>query len=324
MSVVLVITISLTWVSYSFSKQLIMNGVNERLKDQTHRYVNDIQKELLSNVLTPQTLAPVMAANGSLNGNISYEAPYLDQSTGSATVKAKVPYYDENQTFLGFATQDIALDNIQQLVGGIAVGTNGSAFLIDKTGLVLSSKDYTKIMTENLTKDPNESLAKLALQMIKPPVSGEVAPAVEENPSTDPSASLNEQPVTQEGTAVTEGMGTYSNLGRTMRVYYATVPNTRWLLALSIPESELYGPLFKLFEPMISIIILSCVIVAIFAHLFNRYILKNVRDINRLAIAMSEGDFTKRTQMRSGNELQRLGIALTRHWTGYAIRWTVS
>jgi methyl-accepting chemotaxis protein len=106
---------------------------------------------------------------------------------------------------------------------------------------------------------------------------------------------------------IVEGTGTYDKMGRTMRAYYATIPDAGWMLALTIPESELYGPLFKLFEPLTLLIIAACVIVSIGAHLYSRYILKNVRDINRLAIAMAEGDFTKRTQLRSGNELQRLG-----------------
>jgi methyl-accepting chemotaxis protein len=111
-------------------------------------------------------------------------------------------------------------------------------------------------------------------------------------------------------------MGTYEKTGRTMRVYYATVPDTGWVLALSIPESELYGPLFKLFEPMILLIVAACALVALCAHLYSRYILKNIRDINRLAIAMSEGDFTKRTQLRSGNELQSLGNSFNRTLDG--------
>jgi methyl-accepting chemotaxis protein len=101
-----------------------------------------------------------------------------------------------------------------------------------------------------------------------------------------------------------------------MRVYYASVPGTGWLLALSVPESELYGPLFKLFEPMISIIVVSCFIVVLLAQLYSRYILKNVKDINRIAVAMAEGDFTKRAQMRSGNELQILGDSFNRTLDG--------
>ncbi|MCD9022529.1 methyl-accepting chemotaxis protein [Cohnella silvisoli] len=373
MSVVLVITITLTWVSYAFSRQLIADGIEEKLKSQAHQYVNEIENKLISTVLTPQTLAPVAEANGTLGGQVSYEDPYLDQTTGTAMVKVKVPYFDENATLIGVTTADIPLDNIQQLVGSITVGRNGSAIMIDKTGLILSSKDYAKMMTEKLTDDPNKSLADLARQMLASPAPEEAADGesatsesvpsenamsenvpsesaaassddgagseatddtegdlaglgleldlssddgtVQESPASaaEPSGSANDQLVDELDANVTapiqniEGMGTYENLGRTIRVYYVTVPDTGWLLALTIPESELYGPLFKLFEPMISIIIVSCVIVALFAHLYSRYILKNIRDIDRLAIAMSEGDFTKRTQMRSGNELQRLG-----------------
>jgi methyl-accepting chemotaxis protein len=111
MSVVLVITISLTWVSYAFSKQLIANGIEEKLKSQAHQYVNEIENKLVSSVLTPQILAPVVEAKGNVGGSVSYEDPYLDQATGVAVVQATIPYFDDNQTNLGVITADIPLDN---------------------------------------------------------------------------------------------------------------------------------------------------------------------------------------------------------------------
>nr|WP_255807639.1 methyl-accepting chemotaxis protein [Cohnella mopanensis] len=338
----------MTAVSYSFSRQLIKDGIEDKLRSQTHQYVNEIGNKLLSTILTPQTLAPVVEANGTLGGNVVYGDPYADEATGTVMVKVSVPYYDEEQTFVGYATQDISLDSIQQLVGSISVGRNGSAFLIDKNGWVLADKDYVKIMKVKLTEDTNESLAGLAETMLGSSVTGktEADDTVEEsspsesaeveevsNPdevgSEDTESDLSdlgleidlgsgeEDTITEEAPGaveilnspieIVEGTGTYDKMGRTMRAYYATIPDAGWKLALTIPESELYGPLFKLFEPLTLLIIAACVIVSIGAYLYSRYILKNVRDINRLAIAMAEGDFTKRTQLRSGNELQRLG-----------------
>ncbi|BBI31038.1 methyl-accepting chemotaxis protein [Cohnella abietis] len=378
MSTVLVITIAMTGVSYFFSRNLITSGVEEKLKSQTHQYVSEIENKLLSKALTPQMLTSVVEANGVLGGSISYENPYLDQTTGAAMVKALAPYYDENNNVIGIATHVIDLDSLQQLVMSIPVGRNGSAFMIDSSGMVMSIKDYVKNMKVKLTEDSNESLAHLAKRMldsaivedisIEPSATSQSAPSesalsdddagsleedesgtVDDEPADDlsdlgleidmgsdeeelpaeeqPTNTDVEAPVTvnPENTLIgsevpqihlTEGIGAYKDSGRTMRVYYATVPSTGWILALSIPESELYGPLFKLFEPMILIIILACVLVAVFAHLYNRYIIKNVRDIDRLAIAMAEGDFTKRTELRSGNELQRLGDSFNRTLDG--------
>nr|WP_306220596.1 methyl-accepting chemotaxis protein [Cohnella sp. WQ 127256] len=345
------------------------------MKSQTHQYVNEIESKLISAVLTPQSLAPVVEAEGWLGGTISYGEPYMDQATGTAMVQASIPYYDEGASFIGYAKQDISLDSIQQLATSITVGTNRSAFIMDKQGMVLASKDYVKVMKVRLPEDSNESLAELAGRMLGAVTavtevnsgatatnesepsesiaseeisdSNEEAPAdaaddvesdlgdlgleidlgsddisgseaeaedadaletIESSPSTDIVSNIaapqeNAIPEIVE----VEGLDAYKKSGRTMRVYYATIPSTGWMLALSVPESELYGSLFKIFEPMSFIIIGACLIVGWFAHLYSRYILKNVRDINRLALAMSEGDFTKRTLIRSGNELQSLG-----------------
>ncbi|RKP48016.1 methyl-accepting chemotaxis protein [Cohnella endophytica] len=399
MSAILIITIAMAGVSYSFSRNLITDGVNEKLKGQTHRYVNEIQGKLLSSILTPQALAPVAEANGVLGRDIRYSEPFLDETTGTPMVKASVPYYDDSQAFLGFAEQTIGLDELQQLVASIPVGRNGSAFLIDRTGMIISIKDYAKNMKQKLTEDGNKSLTRLAARMLAQPfpeqasdaavdqatpesVSSESSnspsdeTAVDEEDTGDSEMSLgdlgldidlgDEAGTTDEGQAdgqtdgqvdgqgasdvadgadvadvtdavdseapvdthiaadpgeapaiaMNEGEGTYKQSGRTMRVYYATVPDAGWVLALSIPESELYGPLYKLLEPLSLIIVAACVLVAWMAHLYSRYILRNVKDINRLAIAMAEGDFTKRTQTRSGNELQALGDSFNRTLDG--------
>jgi methyl-accepting chemotaxis protein len=375
MTLIVAILIAMAAMSYSFSRQLIADGAEERLQNQTHRYVNEIEGDLLSLALTPQTLAPVAEANGRLGGSVTYGDPFVDENTGTAMVEVSVPYYDENQNIIDVATQDISLESVQQLVGSLAFGRNGSAFLIDKNGLVLGDKDYVKVMKTKLTEDANESLAALAGIMIggsTPTATEAQGEAAEDLPSesaeeesvavseddaaedTDAESALSdlgleidlgsEDGVSAEDSdnaaelddlgleidmesgedAVTEnvpvpdavmdspivmneGSGTFEKNGRTIRVYYATVPDAGWILALTVPESELYGPLFELFEPMILLILAACFIVALSAHLYSRYVLKNIKDINRLAIAMAEGDFTKRTQIRSGNELQSLG-----------------
>jgi len=404
MSVILIITISMAYVGYSFSKGLIADGIEEKMKSQTHQYVNEIESKLASAILTAQIVVPVVEANGTLGNEVAYSEPYMDEATATVMVEASIPYYDQEQTFLGFATQEIGLDSIQQLVSGIRVGTNGSALMIDRTGMILSSKDYVKIMKERLTDDSNVSLAELAERMLgisKEEVTSDGNAAVDnipggEEPSdeeeiisdveleaglsegtdegietgnsgnsgdtessgnaenagdmgemvnTDDSGDVvsdlsdlgldidlggeegslvedggsgTESSTEQAGVmepewgatpaiAVIEGSDTYKNKDRTMRIYYATIPSTGWVLALTVPNSEFYGPLFKLFEPIVLIIILSCVAVALLAHYYSSYILKNIKDINRLAVAMAAGDFTKRVQIRSGNELQTLG-----------------
>ncbi|MFC5467428.1 methyl-accepting chemotaxis protein [Cohnella suwonensis] len=405
MTAIVAILIAMTAVSYSFSRGLIGDGVQDKLRGETHRYANDIHSRLLSAALTPRALAPVAEANGTLGPNIEFSAPYLDEVSGMAMTKASVPYFDDSGAPLGVAETTIALDGLQQYVAALPVGRNGSAFLIGGDGLVVSIKDYEKNMKEKLTEDDNASLARLAVRMLataatadsdafsageaaesEAPAASEASEAVESAASDDAvaanvteadageetapdadagedtedalgdlgleidldaegDASASEAPedavvsegknANEEGSSaatdavvsdfqagegspskLSEGEGTYKKSGRTMRVYYATVPDTGWMLALSIPESELYGPLFKLFEELGLIVIAACAVVALLAHLFNRFILNGVNEIDRLAVAMSEGDFTKRARLRSGNELERLGERFNRTLDG--------
>ncbi|MFC5402559.1 methyl-accepting chemotaxis protein [Cohnella soli] len=415
MTAIVAILVVMTAVSYSFSRGLIGDGVQDKLRGETFRYVNDIHSRLLSAALTPAALAPVTEAKGVLGSKISFAAPYADEASGTAMTQATLPYFNEAGESLGIAKTTISLEGLQQYVASLHVGRNGTAFLIGGDGLIVSIKDYEKNMKAKLTEDENASLARLAERMLESAAAsagvtgggaegsegsasteaGETAESAASNDaegggdesvgadegadsadsvggatqaegtgedtevaldnlgldidlgaeegapaseapadsgaSVDTGVNEDAQPAksdvvmssfqagTGDDSQLVEGEGTYRKSGRTMRVYYAAIPDTDWLLALSIPESELYGPLFKLLEELGLIIIAACVAIALLAHLFNRFILNGVNEIDRLAVAMSEGDFTKRSNLRSGNELERLGDRFNHSLDGIAV-----
>ncbi|WP_406541294.1 methyl-accepting chemotaxis protein [Clostridium ljungdahlii] len=99
------------------------------------------------------------------------------------------------------------------------------------------------------------------------------------------------------------GENTFYQNNDKYRVYYTTVPETGWTIAITVSQSELYAPLksflFKTILTFLVIIVLS-VLVAIW---FSRQIRKNISKVNELVHAVSKGDLTKTLEISTKDEL---------------------
>ena len=81
-------------------------------------------------------------------------------------VTSSAPIYDETGRFLGVATADIDLTQMQQMVLSLDVVANGRAFLIDDTGVYIADEDSEKLLSANILEDDNPSFAALGRQIL--------------------------------------------------------------------------------------------------------------------------------------------------------------
>ncbi len=116
---------------------------------------------------------------------------------------ATAPLFDEDGEFIGVATGDIDLSNLQQMISGINVGESGYAVLTDASGLYLAGVDADKIMTQSLQEDSDSGLKDVAQTMLDKP---------------------------QDTVGITNANGKSD-------VYFSRIPETGWILALVIPHS---------------------------------------------------------------------------------------
>ncbi|SHI69295.1 methyl-accepting chemotaxis sensory transducer with Cache sensor [Clostridium cavendishii DSM 21758] len=200
---------------------------------------------------------------------IVWSNPYYDDTTKTTMVTATSPFYDANHKLLGTATGDINITNIQKMVGDVKIGTTGKAILIDNSGLFMAGVPTDKIMKAKVSEDTTIGLKTLATDLL----SGK------------------------------SGNSTYTSSNGKNIVYYTTIPSTKWVVALTIPEAELYAPLNSLLVKLSIITIISILISIVVVVLFSIYISKNLKNANVISQSIAEGDFSKNIEVTSEDEI---------------------
>lgn len=203
---------------------------------------------------------------------IVYSPPYFDTSTNVTMVTATAPFYDQNKNFLGVATGDIDITELQKIIRNTKVGNTGWAFLVDHTGTYLTNPDEKKVMKTKLAQDPNKSLASLSTQM-----------ANEKN-----------------------GHSVFEDTNGKNQIFFTRIPQTDWVLALVMPEQELFSPLQSLTKTLATVSVIAILIIIGVILLYSRYITSNITRVNKLSKVMSTGDFTQMVETDSVDEFGQM------------------
>lgn len=210
--------------------------------------------------------------------NVVWTDPFFDQNSNATILTTSVPFYSNNK-FQGVVTANINLTNLQQKISSIRVGENGWAFLLDRNGDFIANKDNDLIRTNHQIKnDSNASLAQMGQDIL----------------------SNNNG-----NTSFSDEKGSYN-------VYYQTVPETSWKLAIVISQEELFQSINNYF--IVSLIIISVMIglIVIVIYFFSLYIKNNIKKVNILSECMSNGDLTKTIVVKTVDEFGQMGTNLNK------------
>lgn len=201
-----------------------------------------------------------------------YSAPYYDEATKITMVTAAVAVYDKNNKFTGVATGDFNLLTIQEMINKLVVGTGGHAFLLGEDGMYLAGAQTGKVMKGMLQDDPDRQLAKVGASMLQAP----------------------------------SGKLTYNGEGGKQHVYYQQIPDTKWLLALTVSDDELFQPLQDLLGKLVIIGCLSIMVLIAAILLYSHTISRQINQVNRVAEALAQGDLTVRETSKGKDEFATL------------------
>lgn len=211
---------------------------------------------------------------------VVWSDPYYDATTDITMITAAAPYYDNSGKFLGVTTGDVDLANLQKLVNNIKVGNSGRAFLIGKDGTYIAYNDAdaktARQMKVKISEDENASLIALGTQM------------------------------STEG----KGKGKYEENGDVMHTYFTSLEQTGWILALAIPEKELYGALNNLMMRSMIIIAIATVIIILGISYYSSYIRNSVQNVNHFSRIIAQGDLTQTITARSEDEIGQMIVNL--------------
>lgn len=202
--------------------------------------------------------------------------PFFDQNSNATILTTSVPFYNNNK-FQGVVTANINLTNLQQKISNIRVGASGWAFLLDRNGNFIANKDNDLSLTNHQIKnDPNASLAQMGQDIL----------------------------------SNNNGNALFSDEKGSYHVYYQTVPETSWKLAIVISQDELYQSINNYF--IVSIIIISVMVglIVTVIYFYSLYITNNIKKVNMLSQSMSRGDLTQSITVKTVDEFGQMGTNL--------------
>ncbi|KRE49871.1 methyl-accepting chemotaxis protein [Paenibacillus sp. Soil724D2] len=201
--------------------------------------------------------------------------PFYDKTSGAMILTTAVPFYNNNK-FQGVVTANINLTNLQQKISDIHVGKNGWAFLLDQNGNFIANKDNQNAMNHQILNDPNVSLAQIGKEILS----------------------------NNNGNAI------FSDERGSNKVYYQTVPDTSWKLAIVISQDELYQKLNDYFIISLMIIIVLICFIIMVIYFYSLYITNNIKKVNILSQSMSNGDLTQTIPIKTIDEFGQMGTNL--------------
>jgi len=208
--------------------------------------------------------------------DVVWSQPYADDVTKITMVTSTAPFYDQQNKFMGVTTADINLSSLQKMVSDIKIGEKGRATLLTKEGLYMTNTDASKIMKTKITEDKNVSLAALGKDIL----SGNT------------------------------GEASFSDSNGKNRIYYEKVPETGWIITLTISEKELFAPLNVLLQKMLTLVVIVSIIMIILVVFFSKYITDKLKTVNVLSEAIAKGDLTQNLDIKSVDEIGQMSGSL--------------
>jgi PAS domain S-box-containing protein len=142
-------------------------------------------------------------------GRAVWSPVYLDPVTQVKMVTASAPFFSPTGQFMGVTTGDLDLENLQQLLTATRSGKPGWVLLLDTDGRYVVAPDAARVLKVRIQADPNPSLAQAGARMM----------------------------------ARRQGTDVYDDTQGPVHLFFRTVPDTGWLVAVAIPAAALFGPL---------------------------------------------------------------------------------
>lgn len=205
-----------------------------------------------------------------IENKIVWSPPYIDEVTKITMLTTTAPFFDENKRFLGVTTADINLTSLQEIINKLSFGKTGSAFLITEDGTYIAGVQADQIMKLKIGEDSRFS---------------SISSSILRN--------LN-------------GNATYNDGKDSRVVYYKQIGSTKWILGITISNSELFGQLNHLMITLIIISLILIVLIAIAIIRYSNYITKNVVKVNYLSSIICSGDLTHSLEIKTSDELGQM------------------
>ena len=216
-------------------------------------------------------------------GTPVWSEPYFDKGGGDTLMCTySVPFYREikgKQTFAGVITMDISLETFKHIIKSAKVYQTGFSFLVSHAGKFITYPHAKYIYTDILDlirKGGDPRTLKVIEKMLK-------------------------------GERLFVEISNFEQKQVPSWIYFAPVPLTGWIFAVTFPTEELYSELYAFFKKLAIIFSLSLLAMIVISIMITR---KFTKPISRLVDAtrrIGQGDFNTNIPVyRSRDEIAQL------------------
>jgi len=201
-------------------------------------------------------------------GKPVWSEPYYDKGGGDTLMCTySAPFYREikgKRTFAGVITMDISLHSFKQILKSAKVYQTGFSFLVSQGGKFITYPQEEFINTDIHDIYKTSSYPQ-ALKTIDKMLIGE---------------------------RMFAEIGNFEQKQVPSRIYFAPVPQTGWIFALTFPTKELYSGLNAFFKKLALIFSLSLLVMIILSVLITRKFTKPISKLVDATRRIGQGDFT--------------------------------
>lgn len=199
-----------------------------------------------------------------------WSAPYYDEYAKISMVTSSTPFFDEGGNFIGVATADIDLTEMQKMIAELETVEGEKAFLIDQNGTYIADRDTDKLLKMNIKEESDSSMSNLGIRML------------------------------EEKT----GKGEFKFDGETYQAWYTEVPESGWIIAVASSNSLLY----KTTNMLAAILVILCILItgavtALTVFTVRKKIVQPLHTLTGVMNKISEGDFSIEANTRTDNEI---------------------
>lgn len=241
----------------------------ESLKDNQEKYghkmvaLTEVNGDLLSTTGVKTSIADRDYFKAALKGESFISDPFESNTDGSAEVAYSAPIKRDGN-IVGVLVVIRGGDDFSNIVGNVKFGNSGSAYMINKNGLVIADTQNT--MTKNKVNTIEDSKKDSSLKAI---------------------AEIEGKMIKGE-----TGVGTYKWNGEKKHMAYTPVKLTGWSVGVTIEEKDLLSSLNKLIITLILMTLVAIAIGILILYKFSSAIEKRLIQLKNIINKVSQGDFT--------------------------------
>lgn len=217
---------------------------------------------------------------------------YLDFATGLPTITASEPIYDQSGKVLGVCGTDVVLlEDLRKFLASLSISKTGQAFIIDRSGFVLSSST-----DEKLTVGQGENTKLIVATESPKPLVQETARYLQQQFGNFKQIKQAQQ---------------LDYLLKGERQFVQVLPlndgrGIDWLIVVVVPESDFMGQINANTRIAILLCLLALILAIVVGIITSQWIARPILRIAKASEQMADGNFDQQVASSQIVELARL------------------